>query len=273
MDSYHHAFPKRDFFVESHIQELLVARDLAIKLAGDRYEIRDLLLLTVAANIVGCSNMTRRADLRRRRPDEYKTRVVDTVKSITAKIEEMLNDIRGMQHNLAVTEQISTDAKIIVNGFEETFELAITSPPYLNGTNYFRNTKLELWVLGYVQREDDLKNYYRQAVAGGINNVSKDRAIPHEFKSVEAVATVLDQQTRDSRIPKLVRTYFSDMFDVLTSVWTSLVPGGRFIIDIGDSKFYGVHVPTDKLLMDVAREVGFESEAINELARRYSRDS
>ncbi|HZH92187.1 MAG TPA: hypothetical protein VEX70_16440 [Pyrinomonadaceae bacterium] len=272
LDDYKAAFPERDFFVENHIRELLSARDLAVELASDSCEIRDLLLLAIAANVVGCSNMTRRADLRRRRPDEYKTRVVDTVKSITEKIREIVNDIKGANYDLAVTEQASPDAKVLPDHFHESFDLAVTSPPYLNGTNYFRNTKLELWFLSYIKSEDELKSFYRRAVAGGINNISKDKAIPHEFKSVESVAVVLDQQTRDSRIPKLVRTYFSDMYDVLSSVWKSLVYNGRFIVDIGDSKFYGVHVPTDKLLVDVAKEVGFEVDSMNELARRYSRD-
>lgn len=272
LNEYNGAFPDRDFFVENHIRELLAARDIAIESAKESNELSNLLLLAVAANVVSCSNMTRRADLRRRRPDEYKTRVVNTVKSISEKVSEIVSDIRGANYDFAVTQQASPDAKVLPEHFQEVFELAVTSPPYLNGTNYFRNTKLELWFLGYIKGEDELKNFYRQAVAGGINNVSKDKAVPHEFESVESVALLLDKQTRDSRIPKLVRTYFSDMYDVLSSVWKSLVFGGRFIVDIGDSKFYGVHVPTDKLLGEVAGEVGFEVEGVKELARRYSRD-
>lgn len=272
LDDYKSAFPDRNFFVETHLKELIAARELAIKLSGNYAEIKNLFLLAIAAKVVSSSHMTRRADLRRRRPDEYKTRVVDTVEYISSKVNEIVQDIKQAKGDFAETQHISNDARSVANDFDDAFSIAITSPPYLNGTNYFRNTKLELWFLSYIKTEDDLKGFYRRAVAGGINNVSKDKTTPHQFESVERVASVLDKQTLDSRIPKLVRGYFSDMFEVLNTVYRSLISGGRFIVDIGDSKFYGVHVPTDKLLVDVAHEVGFEVESLEMLARRYSRD-
>jgi DNA modification methylase len=216
--------------------------------------------------------MTRRADLRRRRPDEYKTRVVDTVQFVSSKVEEIVRDIQTLHNNLAPTHQLSADARHIPDDFSEAFEIAITSPPYLNGTNYFRNTKLELWFLGYIKSEAELKNLYRQALAAGINNISSDTVVKHEFDYVESVAKTLDNQAPDARIPKLVRAYFSDMYDVLNAVCRALREGGRFVVDIGDSKFYGVHVPTDKLLIEVAKDAGFIVEEANIVARRYSRD-
>ncbi|MHC5719531.1 MAG: hypothetical protein ACYTX0_47675, partial [Nostoc sp.] len=92
------------------------------------------------------------------------------------------------------------------------------------------------------------------------------------FDSVENVASQLDECAKDKRIPLLVRQYFSDMQEVLSAVYRGLVPGGRFFLDIGDSKFYGVHVPTDRLLAQIAQSVGFVLEHQHILARRYSRD-
>jgi DNA modification methylase len=272
LNPYYEAFPDRDFFEEDHLKHLIAARELVADVTAGSEAIRDLFLLAIAANVVSCSNMTRRADLRRRRDDEYKTRVVKPVEFLSAKINEIVRDICTVTTDIAETTQISTDARAVPADYERAFSLAITSPPYLNGTNYFRNTKLELWFLGFIKSEDDLKDYYRKAVAGGINNVSKDTAVPRQFAAVEEVAKVLDQHTLDNRIPKLVRSYFSDMFDVFSSVWKALENDGRFIVDIGDSKFYGVHVPTDKLLINVAEKAGFKVEAIELLARRHSRD-
>lgn len=272
LQSYYEAFPDRDFFEEAHLRDLIAARELVADVAAGSEATRDLFLLAIAANVVHSSHMTRRADLRRRRDDEYKTRVVRPVEFISAKVDEIVRDIRTVTTDIADTTQISNDARTVPADYERAFSLAITSPPYLNGTNYFRNTKLELWFLGFIESENGLKDFYRKAVAGGINNVSKDTPVLREFPTVEEVGKVLDQHTLDSRIPKLVRTYFSDMFDVFSSVWKSLEAGGRFIVDIGDSKFYGVHVPTDVLLIDVAREAGFGVDGIEQLARRYSRD-
>lgn len=272
LSAYHQAFPDRNFFDEVHLRELLAARDLAIQVSTGYAAIRDLLLLAVAANLVHCSHMTRRADLRRRRSDEYKTRVVNTVECISKKVKEIVFDIETAQGLFVPTQHISQDSRLTLPELYEAFDFAITSPPYLNGTNYFRNTKLELWFLGHIESELNLKDFYRRAISGGISNVSKDRPAHETFDEVEAVARVLDREASDLRIPQLVRSYFSDMRQVLSSVWNLLKKNGRFVIDIGDSKFYGVHVPTDLLLAQVAGEVGFEIESNEIIARRHSRD-
>jgi len=92
------------------------------------------------------------------------------------------------------------------------------------------------------------------------------------LKPVERVGLALDKAEGDRRIPQLVRGYFSDMFEMFVSVYKALRRGGRFVLDIGDSKFYGVHVPTDMLLAEVAAKAGFKLETTRLLARRYSYD-
>jgi hypothetical protein len=266
------AFPGRDFFEDRHLRELLACRDLALEIGARCPHISALLTLACAANAVRASNMTRRADLRRRREDEYKTRVVDVPSFVAESVSRMLSDIEHLPARMAPSTAVSDDCRKIGPEYQDTFELAVTSPPYLNGTNYFRNTKIELWLLGFIKSENDLAAFRRAAVAAGINNVVLGRKPHVTFPFVEAVASRLDEAADDARIPALVRQYFADMHDVLASVFRSLSPGGAFLMDIGDSKFYGVHVSTDRFLADVARDVGFTLGSRHVLARRYSRD-
>lgn len=272
LSSYEAAFPGRDFFEEQHLRDLLGARELAYQEAAEYPEIRDVLLLACASNAVHASNMTRRADLRRRRSDEYKTRVVNVEAMIKAAVEKMVSDIRGLPEEVASCIKVSEDCRAVPKSFRESVDLAITSPPYLNGTNYFRNTKIELWLLGLIESEADLSSFRAQAVAAGINNISASRSTPQRFECVEIVAEQLDECAGDRRIPAMVRHYFSDMSEVLGSVYQVLRPGGRFVLDIGDSQYYGVHVPTDRLLEAVGLEAGFDIEETTILARRHSRD-
>ena len=94
----------------------------------------------------------------------------------------------------------------------------------------------------------------------------------HEFERVEVVARQLESTDGDRRIPALVRHYFSDMHEMFGAVFRGLRPGGQFLLDIGDSKFYGVHVPTDRLLAEIACHAGFVLRHRHVLARRHSRD-
>jgi hypothetical protein len=271
LTSYHRTFPGRDYFKEVHLRELLGALRLARRICRECQPARDLLILSVVANAVRSSNMTRRADLRRRRSDEYKKRVVNVRAFVEQKLMEILADLRGVDGPRAATSAVAVDAK---QSPDDTgaFRLAITSPPYLNGTNYFRNTKIELWLLGHLSKEDDLGAFRSVAVAGGINNVRRGRRDVIRFKEVETVVSALEGTDGDRRIPLLVRYYFSDMYEVMRATYTRLRRGGRFVLDIGDSKFYGVNVPTDQLIVRVAGEAGFKLDRVRHLADRLSYD-
>ncbi|MEV7519758.1 restriction endonuclease [Streptomyces sp. NPDC091371] len=272
LSAYHEAFPKRDFFEEDHLRTLLAIKDLAYRISDGRVWLRNLLLLATASNAVASSHMTRRADLRRRRANEYVTRVVNVPGFVHSSVTQMVRDINTIPNQAASMTKLSEDCRDVRHSEAEHFDLAITSPPYLNGTNYFRNTKIELWLLDFIKAEKELPGLCRKAVTAGINNVSKTRTLEHTYQSVEEVASALDVASPDKRIPLLVRQYFSDMTQVFQAVEHSLKTGGEFIFDIGDSKFYGVHVPTDRLLVQVAEHVGFEVVSDEVIARRYSRD-
>ena len=272
LDNYTKAFRGRDFFEERHLRELLAARDLAVEVSGNSSEIRSLLLLAVAANVVHASHMTRRSDLRRRRANEYKTRVVNVTAFVSGTLQRFLHDLASSSGPKIPTQYVCGDARDIGSESVEKFDLSVTSPPYLNGTNYCRNTKLELWFMGWLTAEIDLREFRRVAITAGINNVTKSSKPKLAFEPVEAVAARLDTEAQDQRIPAMVRAYFSDMFDVFTSVKQALKSGARFVVDIGDSKFYGTHVPTDSLLRHVAEDAGFKVESQTVLARRYSYD-
>jgi DNA modification methylase len=272
LTSYEKAFPERDFFEENHVRELLSAVELARSISSDSPYLRDILLLACAANAVRSSNMTRRADLRRRRPDEYITRVVDVRAYLIETVDRFIGDVKLLPATMASTSQASEDARQLPSRYTSAIDFALTSPPYLNGTNYFRNTKIELWLLGFIQSENELAQFRQKAIAAGINNVTRDRKATHRFEKVEEVVEKLTATDGDRRIPLLVRNYFSDMFEMFESVHRCLRPSGIFLLDIGDSKFYGIHVPTDKLLADAAESAGLVLRSRNVLARRHSRD-
>jgi hypothetical protein len=272
VSSYHAAFPKRDFFEEVHLKQIVHALELAETLAAREPRAGQLAKLACASNIVASSNMTRRADLRRRKPGEYKLRNVDVPGGIVDAVNDILADLDSVTRGQPPTAQVASDCRRLPASYHGKFDLAVTSPPYLNGTNYIRNTKLELVLLGFVRAESQLGSLRDAGVRGGITQAATSREIAHRVASVEVIAEQLDACASDNRIPHMVRAYFSDMHEVMGSVHASLKAGGRFILDIGDSKFYDVHVPTDRLLAEIAQDLGFVVERDAVIARRHSRD-
>jgi hypothetical protein len=147
--TYSFAFEGRDFFDKKDICELQAFRD-AFRTFAKSPAHRDLLLLSIASITVACSHMTRRADLRRRRSDEYIGRTVDVRAAVLDKIDQILKDIQTSPANDAPLTFIAPDCRQLSEDLNSKVTLVLTSPPYLNGTNYMRNTKLELWLLGFI---------------------------------------------------------------------------------------------------------------------------
>lgn len=265
-------FLSRDYFEINDLKQLRCILGYLDEInASDNC--RRIVLLAVASIAVESSNMTRRADLRRRREGEYKGRVVNVAKIFIEKMNDIINDISDLNSHQQYTTMVSNNAKEFKEDFENKFDLVITSPPYINGTNYIRNTTIELILTGLVEKEEDLKKLRLQTVCGGISDATKERKESLiTFDYVEEIAEKLDVNAKDLRIPLMVRGYFSDMYIVIKNIYKMMKSGAYFILDIGDSKFYDVYIPVEKILIKLAEEVGFRLIEEEQIAKRYSRD-
>jgi hypothetical protein len=212
--------------------------------------------LAVASCAISVSNMKRAVDLRRRTPSELQRHKPDVDTAVRARINDMLDDLCVVPHASGEARCVAEDARHLPPDLPPV-DLVVTSPPYLNGTNYCRNTKLELLLLSLISSEADLMPLRTRAITAGINNVSRRIDAPKLLDAVEPVARQLDSKTYDPRIPTMVRAYFSDMHTVLAGLRSKMSSGGRLVLDIGDSRFAGVHVDTPTLLAQIATETGW----------------
>lgn len=240
------------FFGERQLSELLTIKNLISQ--EDNESVKRILALALSAIVVKVSKMTRRGDLRYATEKEY--REENVLECFADKLNEMIFDI---QHHRTIvkcgTTKVSDDARD--NDYVDTFDCVITSPPYLNGTNYIRNTKLELKLNDFITSENDLPSFHSKGIVAGINNVSKRTAIDTILPVVEPYLEQLQPVAYDERIPKMVAGYFRDMDMVIQKLSRSIKSGGLFTMDIGDSQFAGVHIPTHLILSDICAQHGF----------------
>ena len=92
-------------------------------------------------------------------------------------------------------------------------------------------------LLGHIQSESELAEIRAAAVTAGINNVSRRMREPEDLPHIRSVAEALDERGYDRRIAQMVRGYFSDMRAVLAALLAKMAPGGKLVLDIGDSRF------------------------------------
>lgn len=240
------------FFGETQLNELLTIKDLISQ--EDNESVNSILALALSSIVVKVSKMTRRGDLRYATVKEYREESV--LECFADKLNEMIFDI---QHHKTIvkcgTTKVSDDARD--NDYVDAFDCVITSPPYLNGTNYIRNTKLELKLNDFILSESDLPSFHSKGIVAGINNVSKRTATDTVLPVVEPYLEQLQPVSYDERIPKMVAGYFRDMDIVIQKLSTSIKSGGLFTMDIGDSQFAGVHIPTHQILSIICAQYGF----------------
>jgi hypothetical protein len=68
----------------------------------------------------------------------------------------------------------------------------------------------------------------------------------------------------------VIQKYFEDMFDTFQNVFDALVPGGKFVLVIGDSLTAGTYLPTDLILARIGRTIGFDVEDVEFARNRRS---
>lgn len=232
---------------------------------------REIALITLASVTVRGSKMIRQGDLRVAKPTEKDDNDRNVVANFINKLQIVINDIDSNEcPTLAETVCLSPDARDI--DAESIIDCVITSPPYLNGTNYIRNTKLELKLAGHITSEKDLPIFHSKGIIAGINNVSKRKQDVKAPSCVEPYLEELVPVAYDSRIPIMVAGYFQDMAKVIERLSHAIRDGGYFIMDIGDSQFAGVHIPTHTLLAKISADYGFELYDEEVLRERRSKN-
>ena len=229
---------------EKYFEPSVLARlqDLSLKaseISDD--DTRSIALVLLASVTVKASKMIRQGDLRFAKDNEKDEKDRDILSNYIKKIHEAIDDIENNDcPTLAETIRLADDARDI--DIENQIDCVITSPPYLNGTNYIRNTKLELKLSGCVINEKDLPTLHSKGIIAGINNVSGRNT---DFETPEVVRSYVDELTSvayDRRIPIMVAGYFHDMDKVIERLAHAMRDDGHFIMDIGDSQFAGVHM-------------------------------
>lgn len=270
-EHYDQVFGKSRFFDEKTFDQVLRARTLIDKVEKKQSLAAKLLTVAIFSSLIPASLLQRSGDLRYKTPKEIENKKVNFIEKIKESLNNIIKDLYDLDASAEKPVLVSENAKDISALPDLAIDTVITSPPYLNGTNYFRNTKVELWFIRSLKSQEDLTAYRSKAVTAGINDVSFKKETFCITSSIEKVVKLLGEHPYDKRIPKMVMDYFQDMAKVFEGLKKHLKNNATLAIDIGDSIYGGVHVKTDELLKDVMESFGYEFNTSVILRKRISR--
>lgn len=281
-NAYFTVFGESKYFPDNTFSTILKLRTYIDFLYLENKElIADLLTVAVFSSLLSVSYLKKNGDVRFRTEEEIlKDGVKELEDVLPIKIDEIAEDLLCFDFTMNKTpEFILSNSKKTDCLNDLRIGAIITSPPYLNGTNYFRNTKIELWFLRYLQNENDLRYFRDQALTSGINDVKREYAnqianeIVDNCKLLTDTLLELEEKSYDSRIQLMVKCYFYEMFQVFNNVKRHLQPNAKVLIDLGDSIFCGVHVKTDKILINLLQQIGYQFIETKVLRKRRSKNN
>lgn len=133
----------------------------------------------------------------------------------------------------------------------------ITSPPYINAQDYFRNFKLELHMLAGVmpfsvsQIQDKFVGTERGRL---LENIAPE--LSAEIDELVPDITLIEQHSQ--RLADVVRRYFADMNTAIANTAMCLESGGTLVLVCGDNLIAGQRIMTWKILGKIAENLGFD---------------
>lgn len=147
---------------------------------------------------------------------------------------------------------------------DNSIDLVITSPPYLNSRDYTDIYMIELWMLDLVTdykslrkiRENTLRSHVQinWVDVHSINNKRLNKKLKQLLK--------FKDQFWNKHIPKMINGYFEDMDLIFSLLYKKMNVGGKIYFNVANSAYYGIEFEVDKICSEIAERNGFTVEEI-----------
>lgn len=184
----------------------------------------------------------------------------ETIKEFSSTFTKYFEGIKELS-NLGLTKKAR-----IINGdalnfeFDGLYDLAVTSPPYINAFDYARTMRLEnLWL--DTMTENELREKKKDYVGTeSIKVAEEEKNLEILEKSVILKSYYNQIFEKDKKRALIVKKFFEDMEGNLKNTYKYLKPGGHYMIVIGNSSIRKVEVESWKVIQQLSELVGFKTE-------------
>ena len=197
----------------------------------------------------------------------------------------MVYDMQQMSINSCASKAtiISGDARTLIEIPANIIDLVVTSPPYANNYDYADATRLEMTFWGEVRSWSDLHGAVRQfLIRSSSQHVSKDHLELDTLLNETAIEPIKEELTRACHELETIRegkggkkayhtmiaAYFNDMSNTFHSLRRVTKKGCTMCFVIGDSAPYGIYVPVEKWLGELAIAANFSSWSFKKIRDR-----
>lgn len=202
-------------------------------------------------------------------------------------VNSMLADLETMPHHHRYAEVYKADSRKKNASIEDdSCDLCITSPPYLNNLDYGEVSKVHTHFYELTKDWHDITEIVRKELVTGATthyrdcDFDLDEFRKSEFainnkelmKELEPRYMYLQKYSTERHGKKsfhiLMMHYFEDMYHVLKEMRRVLKSGSKAYLILGNSAPYGAYIPTTQFLGEIATSVGFSEYRIDKIRSR-----
>jgi DNA modification methylase len=253
-------FPYRDnWFQPEILKELTYIKQIIdnLKVSQDLKDFYKVCFSSIIRNVSNADDNCTRTVVRKKLnkqiyPSFALTKFVENLLTFTPRMVEFSESIT----NVSVEISQNSDARNIEYQ-DNTFDLAITSPPYVNAVDYPRTHQLELYWLGLAEGSlAELKKLHIGTESVSAKHYKKLHSIGIESAD-NVLKTIYETDPRRSYI---CYKYLLDMVQNMQEVYRTLKKGGRYIIVVGNNIVRKQNFETWRYLMPLAEQIGYSVE-------------
>ena len=171
------------------------------------------------------------------------------------------------------------DARKLSRAVDGSFDLIITSPPYANRMSYVRELRPYMYWLGFLDNGRDAGELDWSAI-GGTWGVATSRlgdwkhpreSFTHPLLDAP-VSRIADAGNKNGGVlAKYVAKYFDDIWEHVNSLLAVVGKGTELHYIVGNSTFYGVLLPVERIYAAMLEEAGFEDVRCRAIRKRNSK--
>ena len=217
-------------------------------------------------------------------PNKRKSKVKHPYEAFEQRQRMFALDLMYARRFSGAADVVCGDARDYVD--ESEFDLVVTSPPYPNNYDYADATRLEMTFWQQVESWGDLHHAVRKHLVCScsqhsaadrmdLGQVLDNDQIEPIKGDLERVCAQLDEVRLTKGGRKTYHTMVAAYFSGLASVWVALrrqiADGGQVVFVIGDSAPYGVYVPCEVWLGELAVAAGFKGYGFDKIRDRNTK--
>ncbi|CAH1213184.1 hypothetical protein PAECIP111893_03644 [Paenibacillus plantiphilus] len=210
-----------------------------------------------------------------------------TVEDSIVLAETIFNEDSLLLNNHESLSEYIFDSSVDFQPEENSIDLVVFSPPYLNNFDFAEMTRMHMYFWGEAGSWREISDKHRNHMLVNTTTALKlvrsleqqeqyRQSLPNEvLAKVEPIVSELFLLRKEKPSKKdynlIIYPYLAQMQAVLKRCFTALRTGGAVHIVVSDAAFYGIHIDTQEYLADLMRDMGYSKVSIEQMRTRGKR--